>query len=240
MTSTTFLARHEGSHAVVLVDDRVSSRWKTDDLTDLDYTPLPLVTRSNAEKDFQFTQEVRVASAPAAPVKLSDTRHAEVAGAASSSSRRTTTRTRSTPSRRSCSRRSSRSPVDQHSPEAALDDGGVGVYGQGTVTFGNKIDATVGARVDYENKKADLNTFYAPPIFPATVVDAEKSFSNVSPQFAFSYHVTPRRHDLRARSAAASRRAASIPASPPGSEAYDEEHTWHVEGGLKSAVGRTA
>ncbi len=24
------------------------------------------------------------------------------------------------------------------------------------------------------------------------------------------------------------------PASPPGSEAYDEEHTWHVEGGVKS------
>ena len=40
--------------------------WKTDDLTDLDYTPLPLVTRTNAEKDFQFTQEVRFASAPAA------------------------------------------------------------------------------------------------------------------------------------------------------------------------------
>ncbi len=49
--------------------------------------------------------------------------------------------------------------LDQHSPEAALDDSGVGVYGQGTVTFGNKLDATVGARFDYENKKANLNTF---------------------------------------------------------------------------------
>ena len=33
-------------------------RWKTDDLTDLDYTPAPLITRDNLEKDVQFTQEM--------------------------------------------------------------------------------------------------------------------------------------------------------------------------------------
>ena len=53
------------------------------------------------------------------------------------------------------------------------------------------LTTTVGARFDYENKKANLNTFYSPPVLPATVVDAEKSFSNVSPQFAISYHATP-------------------------------------------------
>ena len=47
-------------------------KWKTDDLTDLDYTPLPLVTRTNAEEDFQFTEEARISSARAAPVVLSD------------------------------------------------------------------------------------------------------------------------------------------------------------------------
>src|SRR6185503_14752524 len=47
-------------------------KWKTDDLTDLDYTPLPLITRSNAEEDLQFTQEARFASAKAAPIRLSD------------------------------------------------------------------------------------------------------------------------------------------------------------------------
>ncbi len=64
MTSTTFLARHEGSH-LSFSSTTGFVRWKTNDLTDLDYSPLPLVTRSNGEKDFQFTQEVRVASAPA-------------------------------------------------------------------------------------------------------------------------------------------------------------------------------
>ena len=103
--------------------------------TDLDYTPLPLVTRSNGEKDFQFTQEVRVASAPAAPVKLSDTAHAEVAG------RRLPLHAELRPGRGQHLRAvravaaPARSPVDQHSPEAALDDGGFGVYGQGTVTL---------------------------------------------------------------------------------------------------------
>ena len=37
--------------------------WKTVDETDLDYTPLPLIRRSNTEESFQFTQEVRVGSA---------------------------------------------------------------------------------------------------------------------------------------------------------------------------------
>src|SRR6185503_4339290 len=45
--------------------------WKTEDLTDLDYTASPLVTRSNAEDDFQFTEELRFSSAAAAPIALS-------------------------------------------------------------------------------------------------------------------------------------------------------------------------
>ena len=47
-------------------------KWKTSDLTDLDYTPLPLITRNNAEEDLQFTEEIRFASAKAAPIVLSD------------------------------------------------------------------------------------------------------------------------------------------------------------------------
>ena len=46
--------------------------WKTEDATDLDYTPLPLIRRNNNEESFQFTQEVRVASAPNASIRLSD------------------------------------------------------------------------------------------------------------------------------------------------------------------------
>ena len=44
-------------------------KWKTDDETDLDYSPLPLATRINLEDDTQFTQEVRIASPENAPVR---------------------------------------------------------------------------------------------------------------------------------------------------------------------------
>ena len=161
-------------------------------MTDLDYTPLPLVTRSNGEKDFQFTQEVRVASAPAAPIKLSDNATLKWQGGVFLFTQNYDQR------RGELFAPFLLSPllpfsVDQHSPEAALDDGGIGVYGQGTVTFGNRSTLTVGARVDHENKKADLDTFLRAAAFlRRRRVDAEKSFSNVSPQFAFSYHVTPR------------------------------------------------
>ncbi len=47
--------------------------WKTEDTTDLDYSPLPAARRNNNEEDFQFTQEVRLASAAAAPIALSST-----------------------------------------------------------------------------------------------------------------------------------------------------------------------
>jgi iron complex outermembrane receptor protein len=48
IVSTTILTRHEGRR-LNLSTTTGFVRWKTDDLTDLDYTPLPLVTRSNAE-----------------------------------------------------------------------------------------------------------------------------------------------------------------------------------------------
>jgi iron complex outermembrane receptor protein len=70
-------------------------RWKTFDATDLDYLPLPLVERENREESVQFTQEVRIASAEAAPVRLGG--GISLAWqAAASCSRRTTSSSRST------------------------------------------------------------------------------------------------------------------------------------------------
>ncbi|HEY7186734.1 MAG TPA: TonB-dependent receptor plug domain-containing protein, partial [Vicinamibacterales bacterium] len=67
---TTVINRHEGSK-LSLSSTTGFLKWKTEDSTDLDYTPLPLLRRNNAEESFQFTEEVRVASAPNAPVNLS-------------------------------------------------------------------------------------------------------------------------------------------------------------------------
>jgi iron complex outermembrane receptor protein len=211
-------------------------RWKTNDLTDLDYTALPLVTRTNAEEDFQFTTEARFASAKAAPIVLSD---------------RTTMRWQAgvfvftqnydqdavnnySPFVLS---QSIRFPVSQHSPQSALDDAGLGLYGQGTWTFARNLDVLVGLRADFENKTANLKTFYTPVIAPEAVVDAEKSFSDVSPQLAATYRVAPRA-SVYATVARGFKAGGFNAASPSGAEAYDQEHSWTYEAGVKtSALG---
>ena len=125
-------------------------------------------------------------------------------------------------------------PVSQHSPESALDDRGAGIYGQATWTFSRSLDVIVGARGDREHKKADLRTFYSPVIAPPTGVNAERSFGDVSPQFALAYRVAP----AATAYASASRgfRAGGFnSASPLGAEAFGEEHNWNYEGGVKTS-----
>jgi iron complex outermembrane receptor protein len=232
VNATTFLARHAGQK-VTFASTTGVVRWKTDDLTDLDYSPLPLVTRSNAEKDTQFTQELRFASGPAGAVKLSDAATLKWQGGVFLF---TQNYDQDAVNNFSPGVLNEFIPfaVAQHSPQAALDDTGVGLYGQGTVAFRDRVDLTFGARFDRENRKAVLNTFYTPAIAPPTVVNAEKAFSNVSPQAAISYRVQP--DAMVYFSVTGGFKAGGFnPASPAGSEVYGEEHTWNYEGGLKSA-----
>ena len=106
------------------------------------------------------------------------------------------------------------------------------------MTFGEKLDLVAGARVDYENKNADLEDVLSTRRSRRRRrVDAEKSFSNVSPQFAAAYRFNPA--GQRLRTVASGFKAGGFnPASPAGSEAYGEEHTWNVEGGPQDALGQ--
>ena len=231
--ATTFLTQYAGQRFTVATTTGFV-HWKTADLTDLDYTPLPLLTRSNDEKDFQWTQEVRFASTAAHPVKLGDRASLKWQSGIFLFTQNYDQDAVNT-----------FAPfvlpfvpftVTQHSPLAALDDTGVGVYGNGTVTLADKADVTIGARFDRENRKAALSTFFVAPVLLALPVNvnAEKAFSNVSPQAALSYHVRP--DAIAYVSVSGGYKAGGFnPASPAGSEAYGEEHTWNVEGGLKSA-----
>jgi len=213
-------------------------KWKTEDSTDLDYSPLPLATRDNAEEDFQFTQEVRLASAT--PAKLSDTAVLKWQSGLfffTQSYQQDAVNTLApfvlSPF--------VGVPVNQYSPVSELDDFGLGVFGQGTVTLKEKLDLIAGVRLDYENKNADLKTFFDPAIAPPTVVVAEDSFTNVSPQFAVAYRLRPE-YSVYATVTNGFKAGGFNPASPAGSEAYSEENTWNVEGGLKTlwANGRVA
>src|SRR5262245_58243058 len=230
--SNTIQTRYEGSR-LAFSSTTEFVHWKTQDVTDLDYTPRPLITRDNTEKDFQFTQEVRFASASGAPVRLGNMGLRWQTGLFLFTQNYDQDAINNfAPFLLSPLLTF---PVSQHSPRSALDDKGVGVYGQATTTFSEDLDLTFGGRVDHENREAALNTFYNPAIAPANVVSAEKGFTNVSPQFAASYRFQPGR--MAYVSAGRGYKAGGFnSASPAGREAYGEEHTWHVESGVKTAL----
>jgi iron complex outermembrane receptor protein len=207
--------------------------WKTEDATDLDYSPLPLATRNNLEESTQFTQEIRLASPENAPLALGSAMVKWQAGIEyfnqgyDQDAVNTLSAFVLSPQ--------IPFPVAMHSPEAAIDTGGIGLFGRATFTFNDKADLTAGLRFDHESSEANLNTFFAPAIAPANVVDADQSFSDISPQFAFGYRVTPQ-HTAYASAARGYKAGGFNPAALPGSEAYGEEHAWHVEAGVKSTL----
>ena len=131
--------------------------------------------------------------------------------------------------------------VAQHSPRSSLDDSGIGLFGQATVTLGERLDLSAGARFDHESKEATLETFFDPQIAPVTRVDAEKGFSNVSPQVSAAYRLRPD-YTVYATVGRGFKAGGFNSASPSGREAYGEEQTWHVEGGVKTlwAGGRVS
>src|SRR5688572_21922833 len=234
---TTILNRHEGARFSVSSTTGFL-KWTTEDATDLDYTPLPLIVRNNNEESFQFTQEVRVASAPNAAIRLSD-------GAAlkwqagvflftqnyQQSAVNTLAPFTFSPF--------ITFPLALTLPDAELDDFGIGVYGQGTATIGSRLDLTAGVRVDNEQKDALLSTFFTPQIAPRRDLVTDESFSNVSPQFSAAVRIQPEKTAYVAVTRGY-KAGGFNPVSPVGSEAYGEEHAWNIEGGLKTmwASGR--
>lgn len=228
----TFIARREGGR-VSFTSTSALVNWQTLDSTDLDYSPLALIGRTNDESATQLTQELRLASAPGAPLRLSDT-----------ASLRWQTgvflftqdydQTATNAFAPGVISPMLFFPILQTSPEATLGDTGIGVYAQGTLALGDRLDITLGARFDHETKDARLDSFYEPAIAPTTTVDESESFSNISPQFAVAYMVRPSAM-LYVSGGGGYKAGGFNPASPSGSEGYAEEQTRHIEGGLKSS-----
>jgi iron complex outermembrane recepter protein len=236
---TTILNRYD-RQSIALSATTGFLKWKAVDQTDLDYTPLPLATRDNLEESFQFTQEVRVASSANAPLRLSDRTTLKWQGGVFFFTQNYD---------QNATRNFSAGflspffpfPLVQTSPLAELDDVGVGLFGQGIVTLAERVDLTAGLRFDHEQKDANLNVFFTPAIAPPQQTIAGEGFSNVSPQFAAAFHLQPGK-TIYASVANGYKAGGFNPASPPGTEVYGEEHTWNVEGGLKTmwANGRVA
>jgi iron complex outermembrane receptor protein len=233
INSATFNLRGTGQ-SFAIESNTGFVKWNTEDATDLDYTPQPLATRTNDEADRQFTQEVRIASPENAPHRLGDAiamkwqagveyfNQAYEQDAINSLS--AFVLSPQVPF-----------PVAMHSPQAEIDNAGIGVFGRGTLTFNDRFDVTAGLRFDHESSDAVLRTFVEPAVFPDNVVAAEQSFSDLSPQFAVGYRVNDRAN-VYASAARGYKAGGYNPAALPGSEAYGEEHAWHVEAGMKSSM----
>ncbi|MGE5358667.1 MAG: TonB-dependent receptor [Bacteroidales bacterium] len=227
----TILTRRTGSRATLTTTTGVL-RWKTQDVTDFDYSPLPLATRDNTERDVQFTQEVRLASSERAP------------RGDGSLAFRWQTGVLFFVQRFDQDAANTFAPfvlspvlpvsVVQRSPYGSLNDIGVGAYGQGTMSVAGKVDLSLGARFDHEGKDADLSTSFSPAIAPPTSLVAERGFSDISPQASAAFRVAPRAM-LYAAVGRGFKAGGFNPTSPAGSEAYGEEHAWHVEGGVKAS-----
>ena len=233
INATTFNVRGSGER--IAIDATTGFvKWKTDDETDLDYTPLALATRTNTEEDFQFTQEIRLASPVNAPTRITDAIMLKWQGGVEFFRQNYDQLAVNTLSQFVLSPQIP-FPVALTSPESSIDNSGVGIFGQGTLSFSDRADLTVGLRFDHESSEAVLSTFYTPAIAPAGVVTADESFSDVSPQFAFGYRLQP--DTMAYASASRGYKAGGFnPAALPGSESYGEEHAWHVEGGVKSRM----
>ena len=229
----TFTLRGTGQNIAIQATTGIVS-WTTDDETDLDYSPMPLATRRNQEEDTQFTQEVRVSSPDNAPVALAEALMLKWQAGVEYFNQGYEQDAVNTLAPFVLSPQVPLQ-IALHSPQSTIDNSGIGIFGRATLTLNDKADITAGLRFDHESSDAVLNTFTDPMILPPNNVVAEQSFSDVSPQFAFAYRVTP--GQMAYASAARGYKAGGFnPAALPGSEAYAEEHAWHIEGGLKSAL----
>jgi iron complex outermembrane receptor protein len=231
--STSIVARHQGPRTTFTSTTGLV-RWKTFDETDLDYSFFPLATRANREEATQFTQEVRWASAAGAPVRFSDSVSLrwQVGGLAFMQGFDQNAVNNIAPFVLSPF---IDFPVALTSPAAALDDRGLGIYGQATFGFGGRVDVGLSARADRERKNADILTAYSPMIAPDVRVVQERTFSDVSPNVSVAVHL--RRGSMLFASAGRAFKAGGFnPVSLPGDEAYDEEHAWNVEGGIRTGT----
>ena len=233
INSATFNVRGTGQNFAIQSNTGFV-KWNTEDATDLDYSPLPLATRNNEEADRQFTQEIRIGSPANAPMAVTDQLMLKWQAGVEYFTQDYDQDAVNT---------LSAFVLDAADSVPGGDDlaGSVNrqhrhrLFARGTLTFNDKADVTAGLRFDHESSDAVLKTFFEPAIAPANVVAAEQSFSDVSPQFAFGYRVTPE-HNVYASAARGYKAGGFNPAALPGSEAYGEEHAWHVEGGVKSTM----
>ncbi len=224
VVAPTLLVNHHGS-AVDFAMITGLEWWRTRDFTELAYDgPYWLGTRDDSEKDFQFTQEFRLASAKDAPMTLgNDLQLKWLTGLFIF-----TQNYRQDAVNNFAPRVVSNIAVSVYSPKSQLDDVGVGAYARTTLTVWENLNLILGVRGDYENKAANLATSSTAPISPS------KDYPAVSPQFGLDYRCAPGK-SIYGTISRGFKAGGFNPIAPAGREAYGQESSWNYEVGNKTA-----
>lgn len=200
-------------------------KWETESATDLDYTPFPATLRQQKIRNLQLSQEFQWRSGEGSPLIIND--HMRLTWQAGTlffmqDYRETSVNQIFQPFL-----------VEATSPLARLEDRGFGAYGQVILTAWDVWDMALGLRFDYEDKEADLQTFYTPAVAPPTALNMDRDFTEISPQLSLTRRISPGK--IVYGSISRGYRAGGFnPISPSGREAYDEEVSWNYEIGIKT------
>jgi iron complex outermembrane receptor protein len=228
LIAPTLLANYHGD-SVEIASITGGLWWKNRGVTDLDYNAgptAPLDVEDNKEQQYQFTQEVRVASAKDKPITLGD--HAAL----------------SWQSGVFFFTQDYQKDVVYNLPgqgyidhaNSDLNDWGAGVYGQAKLTLWEQLDLAAGLRFDSEDKHADLASSLVIPQFPAGNSSAQGSFSRsynaLSPQLSAAWRLATNR--MAYLSAANGYRAGGFNPPPAASREFGPENTWNYEAGYKA------
>lgn len=204
--------------------------FQSKELTDLDETQFPAATRSNLEQERIAIEEVRLMSPNDKPVVVNkDVSLSWITGALFFAS--------GDEPRVANSVTALASPVafttDQN---ANINQVGIGVYGQGTLTFWDKLDLTLGGRVDYEYQHAKLVNSFSPPIAPAFSGSDQKSYTQFEPRFALDYRWTPQ--FMTYATIAEGYRAGGFNSTfpTPAQIPFGPERSWSYELGAKTSL----
>jgi iron complex outermembrane receptor protein len=208
--------------------------WREKENTDLDETNFNGARRFNNEKQTNYIEEFRILSPTGRPIVINDdVKFAWVAGTLFfvtndhqliNNQLESTTETGGLPV-----------PLDNFQ-EAKINTYGIGVYGQGTLTFWDKLDITGGARIDYEYNSATLGNFSNSMFVPSSFTDATRNDTQFSPQFSADYHVT--KEIMPYASITRGFRASGFnPIAPsPSQIAFHPEQSWAYEVGVKTTL----
>jgi iron complex outermembrane recepter protein len=194
--------------------------WQTEDLTDFDYSGLPLLIHRREEEMLTLTQEFRFKNPEGRPVELCSQASLQWQAGAFffySSHEQNIANTQDL----------GFLPVPESFTQGDFDDIGLGLYGQGILTLWGRLDLLAGLRLDLENKEASGRQIVVPG--GTSLVDDSRSFAALTPQVALSYRFKP---DLMGYfSFSGGYKAGGFNIEGPAE--YEEERTWNYELGLK-------